>query len=241
MNKHVELIQLAHGVVEDIFVLKPGIMITQVSSPTPEFNKLAEAISLDNNRPFYEQHAELNARITYMSFKNDKSSEGYNRDMVDTYKHLSVYNDCSVTILLAGISLEATLEITAHNEASIARLTSSKTKAQSEPLFVIEPNCDIIQKEYIKKILEIKKNYCVNDLEIDNRLYPSNKAISLTVTMSLKNWHKTLIGRLSRSGVEREMLIICENICSLLHERFPLVIKTKENYYAMNNGEKYSE
>lgn len=240
MNNHLKLILASGGLVEkDIFITKPGIVITQISKPTEEFKNISDIMNIDSSRSDYERHGEFNSRITYMSFKDDKqNSSEYNRKMVEEFQHLSVYNDHHITFLLAGISVEASKEIVAHNEASVARLTSSKTKVQSNPLFVVN---DKKQIDYLTEIIEIRKKYLTGDIENDNMMFPCNKAISLTVTMSLKNWHKTLIGRLSNNGVEKEVLNIMTYICNILNEEYPLVIKTPEFYYNINNGEKYKK
>jgi hypothetical protein len=57
---------------------------------------------------------------------------------------------------LAGISLETSLELIAHSEARVARLTSSKTSAMSHPLFRIQAKTEPekqTQKQYIQNIL----------------------------------------------------------------------------------------
>lgn len=239
LNKHAQLIISAGGKLDNDFkefVIKPGICITQISKPTEEFMNISKLMNLDDSRPEYEQHAELNSRITYMSFNDKKNSKEFNEKMVKKLQHLSVYNDHHVTFLLAGISLEACLELTAHNEATIARLTSSKTKAQSDPLFAVN---SMNEMRYIDEVCNLRKQHLTGDLEQDNSLFPSRKAISMTMTMSLKNWHKTLIGRLSHNGVEKEVIKIMTEICNLLNERYPLVIDKAEEYFKLSNGAKY--
>jgi thymidylate synthase ThyX len=78
----------------------------------------------------------------------------------------------------------------------------------------------------------------LDDRETRNRLLPS-KATALTFTMSLKDYHKTFIGRLSFHGVEEEVRDICERMCDILHEEYPLVIRDSSWYYNRNNVEKY--
>lgn len=58
--------------------------------------------------------------------------------------------------------------------------------------------------------------------------------------MNIKDWHKTMIGRLSKHGVEYEMLEIMESILEILKNEYPLFFNTKEEYYAMNNNQKYN-
>ena len=65
------------------------------------------------------------------------------------------------------------------------------------------------------------------------------KATALTYTMSLKDFHKLFIGRLPASGNEHEVRDVCGRMCRLLHGRYPLVIRTPEEYAGMAHGEKY--
>ncbi len=243
-DRHVKLIELSGGKVEGDFVLLPGIMVTKRSSVSEEAKSLFEKMNIDTNRPEYEQHAEFNSRITYLSFKNEKSSsKEFNKKMIHEYGHRGVYNDEYVTFLIAGCSLETQLEFVAHNEATIARLTSSKTKAQNDPLYCISldnNNADL--KDYLKEIKSgiNTSNPNISD-ELKNMLHPGIKAVSFTITMSVKNWHKTLIGRLSHHGVETEMRQIMERIAIKLKEMYPIFFNTVEEYYQLGNNAKYSE
>jgi len=237
-KQHIKLIKGANGCLLDNLVLFPGVMITQITKPTEEFKKLSDLMNIDTDRPDYEQHGEFNSRITYMSFKEEvNDSKTYNEKMVNEHYHLSVYNDHHITFLLAGISLEASLEIIAHNEATVARLTSSKTKAQSNPLFVSDGSPK--QMKYYNEMSNSRAKNTTGDLENDNMMFPASKAISMTVTMSLKNWHKTLIGRLSDKGVEEEVIRVMILIRNQLFEKYPLIIKGQREYFNMNNGNKY--
>ncbi len=49
-----------------------------------------------------------------------------------------MFGPINATFLLAGLSLETSLEFIAHSEARVARLTSSKTAAMSSPLFRLQ-------------------------------------------------------------------------------------------------------
>jgi hypothetical protein len=256
-NKHIKLIQEASGkVTNDIFVEKPGVVITKVSSITNESKKIFDSMNIDLLRSESEQHAEFNSRLTYMSFKKDEDkidSKQYNNNMVNEFKHLSIYNDEIITFLVAGVAIETELEFIAHTEATVARLTSSKTKAQFEPLYkIITFNQDEEsiknQKEIIKDYILLKErhikkyhNYLkdASSMEIFNVNTIGSKAVSFTITMSLKNWHKTLIGRLSYQGVEIDMLETMEIIATQLQKKYPLLIKSVPEYYKMNNGKKY--
>lgn len=255
MNKykknHTLLIQEAGGIVEDnLFVTKVGVLLTKQSKVTSQAQQLFDKLNIDTNVNESEQHAEFNSRITYLSFKDEKTSSiEYNRKMIHEYGHRSVYNDEYVTFLIAGSSIETMLEFIAHNEATVARLTSSKTNAQNETLYRIQERnltSDFILfqknmvKEYLSKLKEYQKPINEIENEICNILNLGNKAVSFTITMNIKDWHKTMIGRLSNHGVEYEMLEIMESILEILKKEYPLFFNTKEEYYAMNNNKKYS-
>lgn len=70
-----------------------------------------------------------------------------------------------VTFLISGVTIETSLELVAHKEASVARLTSSKTHAMNLPLFRVQV---IITN--ILSYLGINNNYlgtrCVGSKEI---------------------------------------------------------------------------
>lgn len=232
-EKHKLLIESAGGVVDGVFVLKTGVMLTKKSQVTSEALELMNKLNIDDERPAFEQHAEFNSRITYLSFKDKKtSSENFNDMMINELEHRSVYNDEYVTFLIAGCSIETLSEFIAHGEAKISRLTGSKTKAQNNPLFKI--NTKGLSNEFIefqKKLVldyqDFKKIYedeavLSNDKhnEIFNLMTLGNKVSSFTITMSLKDWHKTFIGRLSSHGVELEVIDIMESIAKKLKHEY---------------------
>lgn len=243
-ERHIKLIKNSGGVIEDnLFVRTPGIMITKKSRLTDKAKELFNIMNIDDSEDEASQHAEFNSRITYMAFKDIKeSSRAYNDAMINEYGHLSVYNDEYITFLIAGCSVETELEFVAHNEATVARLTSSKTAAQDEPLYVLLGKRIDIQKEIIKEQIKLKKMWKKEFTDKDHEFFNMNtfgtKAVSFTITMSLKDWHKTLIGRLSNHGVEKEMLMIMEEIALKLKKEYPYLIKDIQEYYEMGNDKK---
>jgi thymidylate synthase ThyX len=259
MNKyqlsHKKLIENSGGEVEDVFVLKTGVIITKTSNITQEAQELFKSLNIDfdlnDKKTETKAHAEFNSRLTYLSFlDNASNNNNYINKMINEFQHLSIFNDEYVTFLIAGCSVETELEFIAHNEAKVARLTSSKTKAQNEPLYKIIDSISIdreTQKSFIKDFIKLKESYKeqfkTNDNSINNEVFnlftTGNKAVSFTITMSIKDWHKTLIGRLSEHGVEYEMLQICEEIALQLNNIYPYFFKTISEYYLMNNGKKY--
>ena len=248
---HRQLIEQAGGQVEDIFVLRTGVLMTKRSQITSAAAQLFETLHLDTTRADYEQHAEFNSRITYLSFPEEKqSAAAYHEKMIHQYGHRSIYNDEHVTFLIAGCAVETALEFIAHNEATIARLTSSKTKAQNAPLFKLlgnDPAFHEKQKQLIYNYIEAKEaapiahHQQAPNNEYWNLLHFGNKVVSFTITMSIKDWHKTLIGRLCYQGVETDLRPIMETIALQLKEAYPLFFDTVEAYYQLGNQEKYQQ
>jgi hypothetical protein len=232
---HKKLIELAGGKVEDGIVIEPGVTLIAKTSLTDEAKNIFEKMKV-NSLP------DFNSKITYLNFK-DKNLE----EIVANLGHLSIYNDTYVTILIAGISVEAELELVAHNEFKIARLTSSRTKAQSEPLFVL-PEAFKNEKEkfkkYINDLIQLRKKYFnepQNKDELEAYNYVPYKAVSLTMSGSIKDFHKTMIGRLSDYGVEIEVQNIFKKINEILRKEFPNIIKDVDYYYSLNNDSKYKK
>ena len=249
MDQH-HLISITGGTIEDIFVIKPGCILiskTEMTSNTHEiFNQLN--IDTENNS---EALAEFNSRITYLSFKNIlQDSKEYNYKMARMYQHLSVWGSQSATFLLTGISIETSLELISHNEASCSRLTTSRTKAMDNQLYSLNSveyknrellinKIKMIDSQRKEVFKEIGENKTLKDRELVNMLSCGYKATSLTYTMSIKDFHKLFIGRLSDNGNEEEVRLICEMMCEQLYKLYPMVIRNPGEYYKMGNENKY--
>ena len=252
-NRHELLIEKAGGIVkEHFFVEKVGVLLTKKSSVTSDALELFADMNIDDDLSEAEQHSEFNSRLTYMSFKDEKeSSKAYNDKMIKELGHRGVYNDEIVTFLIAGCSVETMLEFIAHNEATIARLTSSKTAAQDTPLYRLR--IEGLSEDFINMQKFIIKRFETERIKNRNLIDESNplekeifnvmnlgcKAVSFTITMSIKDWHKTLIGRLSNHGVESEMIEILNDVTDKLHSEYPYFFNTKEEYFEMGNEKKY--
>lgn len=248
-EKLIRLIEELGGAVEDgLFVTRPACAILARTEPSER--RVFELMNIDTSRPDYEQLGEFNSRVTYLSFPKERgSSEQYNADMVDKHKHLSVYGPVHVTFLIAGISVETSMELVAHAEARVARLTTSKTKAMNDALYRLQ-GTDAereLQRRFIRDFLELRAAFerehqprgSEDGNELWNILNVGAKATALTYTMSLKDYHKLFIGRLTPAGNELEVREICGRMCELLHERYPLVIKAPGHYVGVDHGEKY--
>lgn len=230
------IIEKSGGIVEDNIVKKPGVMITSVSKNTLEAEELFKSLNLNMDE---HPHAEFNGRLTYLNF-NNKVNQGYVDRIVNQHKHLSVFNDVQITVLIAGVSIEAELEFVAHNEATVSRLTSSRTFAQNNPLYVLSSEKEI---SFLNDFNNLKESYQFtsnnkDELEAKNMISLCSKATAFNISMSLKNWHKTFIGRLSDEGVEKEVRDVCAIICEALRKDYSVIIKSVDEYYSLNNSSK---
>lgn len=238
--KVMDLVAKAGGTIKYMngswFVIKHGVCLISESMFTHEFFKLSQEIDL----PYSENMlAEFNSRLTYMNFPENLSleeSDKYNKSMIEDHQHYSVHAHTYFTFLIAGCSVEACMELMAHNEAQVARLTTSNTKAMDDPIYY--SGGDMAVENQIWSDKKSKLDYGVKSRMMRNALNPGLKSIALNYTMSLKDFHKLFIGRISEKGVEPEVRLICERMCEILHKKNPLVIKSPNEYLAISNGQK---
>lgn len=238
-QRHEKLIELSGGIVEENkYVSQSAVVLKSYTKLSEEFLEIIKNMNISQEQEEYLQNAEFCGRITYLSFLDNQVStpETFPKKMIEL-GHLSVFNDIEVSFLIAGVSIETMLEFVAHNEGKIARLTSSKTDAQNECLY----NINLKEEKEFLSNLEKNKDKMKEILSNEriNMLSSGTKAVSFTISMSLKDWHKTLIGRLSKNGVETEMLEVCEKIAKKLKEKYPILILDIEDYYVLNNAKKY--
>lgn len=247
VDKMKRLVLEAGGIIEEErYVTQPGCVVVSESTQTEEGARLCEALHIDRSRPEYEQRAEFSSRVTYLSFPEaPQQADQYNEKMARVYQHLSVHSSTVVQFLIAGISIETSLELIAHGEAKVGRLTSSKTKAMDETLYRLIGSSEeqAAQKRCIEQFIPLREQWKNEGLKTEfmNMLNLPLKCTALTYTMNLKDFHKLFIGRLSEHGNETEVQEICRMMCAELHKRYPLVIRTPHEYYEMNNGAKYGD
>lgn len=157
-----------------------------------------------------------------------------------------------LTWVITGCSIEASMELIAHKEARVARLTTSKTKAMDKPLYRIYGSvhgvqCDTrFQKEIIKQIQMIRTKWSHSQgsktipQEIFNMSNCGNKCTALVYSMSLSDLHKLFIGRAGYNGNESEVRDIIQVMISQAHEKFPDYIWSYSEYLNSSNGSKYN-
>lgn len=171
--------------------------------------------------------------------------------------HVSILSDMRIehpnnviTFLIAGVSVECSLELIAHKEASVARLTTSKTNAMNNPMYCVYPcvhNKHISiesQKKYILEHIKLRnkfENYRSVSNEVFNIFNIGNKSTALCYSMSLENLHKLFIGRIGYHGNESEIRIVINKMIGLLNPMYQNIIKRSNEYLQMSNGDKYNE
>lgn len=241
-----KMIEFGNGVItEERFVEKPGVGILSKTELTNEGKDIFNTLNIDTSKEEYEQIGEFAGRITYNTFPSTpKDSAEYTKNMVEHHQHLSVFSSVVVTFLVAGISVETTLEFVAHHEGDVARITSSNTKAMNDCYYRVQGTEEerALQKEIVKDSIKIIKQHDAHNrmkTEFANMTLAATKTSAFSISMNIKNWHKTLIGRLSKKGNETEVREVCEIIANKLHNLYPSVIQKPEEYYELSNGEKY--
>ena len=226
---------------DEMFVEETGVKLLKTTEITEDARILFNIMHLSSKTEF-ERSAEFNSKMTYFSFTDKLNGDRLNDDMMNKYFHLSVCGDFSITFLIVGITDEILKELTAHREAHVSRLTSSKTKAQNATYYRVwgTDAQKLIQKRFIKKFLELKSSDDMEELTLEqkNSLNLPNKCAACEYTMTIKDFHKFLIGRSCESGNEAIIQEVAQKIAKLLNEKYPLLIKTPDEYKVMNNGEK---
>lgn len=161
--------------------------------------------------------------------------------------------ECSsnvATFLIAGCSSEAMTELCAHGEASVARLTCSKTKSMNDTLYRVFPELHSKpistewQKQMILSAIELRRQYKKHSdggcFEVFNMFNLSTKCVSLCYSMDLGSYHKLFIGRTQEPGNESEVRSIVKEMNAILHRLYPTIIRSHDDYSQMGNSDKYA-
>jgi len=161
---------------------------------------------------------------------------------------INVAKEAQATFLVAGISIEPSLELLAHKEAKVARLTSSKTNAMNLPMFRIQGTNTWAQKKYIEEIIRQRHKFELsynprkawdNGNEIFNITSPGCKSTTLCYSMTLKDFHSLFVGRMRPEGNENEIQEIVHEMATILHAHYPKLILSPKEYMNFGNAEKY--
>ena len=215
-----KLIEATGGkVLDNRFVLEPGvILISKTENVIPD--EICELFHLTEDK---KQLAELNARITYMNFKEPR--ENYLEDIVNGFHHQSILSNITLGFLITGVKGETLLEF-ASSSANISRQTTSRTKSANDTLYVAsEENI-----EYINQFLKIREDYLANhslaknkdDIEYQNEFNLFTKAMSFTISMNLYDWIYYVDKKIIQD-YEYELKSICKKIKELIRQEYPYI------------------
>lgn len=215
-----ELIKLSGGeVIDNRFVSKPGVMlISKTVNCIPE-----EVANLFNLTDDNKQLPELNARITYMNFKEGK--EDYLEEIVNVKKHQSILSNINLGFLIAGVKGETVLEFVS-SSADVSRQTTSRTRSADDTLYVVEKE-DI---PFVKEFLSLREKYLdshqekrdKDDIEKRNEYNLFTKAMSFTISMNLYDWVYYVDKKIIQD-YEYELKSICMTIRELIRKEYPYI------------------
>lgn len=226
-------------IMDDMFITSPGIMVMKEPVLTEEMGELMRELKISEGADHIKS-SEFNSKLTYLSFKKSDDPGKYVEKITGGYGHYSVCGDWHVSLLIAGISDEILKELVAHHEGHFSRLTSSNTKVQEKTYYVLYPDHHDEQIRYIREFLELRERHRASFAsgELWNSLNLPCKAAYCVMTMSLKDYHKFLIGRMSHDGNETEVRQIATVICDILHKKFPEIIREPSFYRGQSNTAK---
>jgi adenylate kinase len=158
-----------------------------------------------------------------------------------------------VSFLIAGVAIETSLELCAHKEARVARLTSSKTNAMTAPLFRVQGsmvsspsnavNSTAAQRMYLSQAVAMRNASLAmreqnSPMELKNMLLPACKATALCYSMKIADFHKLFIGRIPEPGNENEVRYVTAKMADILHAQFPEHIHPSAHYLGGSNKDK---
>jgi len=246
------LIEQVGGRVDTPFVEDPGAMLVKSGETlTSSGSAILEQMHISTEQNDTLRLAEFAARITYLAFpqspESSQDAAAYH-DRLRSLGHCSPYRlwHKSHVFFVAGCSIETSLELVAHHEGTVARLTSSRTHAMDEPLFRVQgsPVERARTREIITAMLTARmerqlEGASENWNEFFNMTAPSDKVTALLIGMDFVDWHRTFIGRFDVHGVETEVREICARMRAQLEDvDEDKLILTEEEYYALGNAAK---
>lgn len=215
-----KLIEYCGGrVIDNRYVVEPGvILISKTENLIP-----SSITSLFNLTEENKQLAELNARVTYMNFK--ESRENYIEDIINNRKHHSILSNITLGFLVAGVKGETLLEF-ASSIANISRQTSSRTKTATDTLYVTNED-DI---PYVEEYMALRSKYLTShpseedkdDIEKRNEFNLFTKAMTFTVSMPLSEWIYYVDKKILQD-YEYELKDICRKIKYLIKKEYPYI------------------
>lgn len=216
-----KLIELTGGkVLDNRFVIEPGVvLISKTENIIP--TDIAKLFNLTEEN---KQLAELNARITFMNFKEPR--EDYVENIINNLKHQSILSNINLGFLITGVKGETLLEF-ASSSANISRQTTSRTRSADDTLYVASER----NFSYINDFLKLRKSYTdkypltndKDDIEKRNEFNLFTKAMSFTISMNLYDWIYYVDKKIIQD-YEYELKTICMKIKELIKLEYPYII-----------------
>lgn len=229
-----QIVHAAGGIIRaGSYVAKPGVMLlADHEGLTQNAIKLFVELDVDVDNGTANALAEFAARLTYCSFDKDRDP----LDSALSAQHYSCLNSSPPVVLFAGHNIETQLELVAHHEFDVARMTSSNTIAMRRPLY------SGLNEMTVDEILNAKPyfNTASNYLSANTRhlMQPAAKASIMMMSGGLKDWHKLFIGRLKTHGVEPQVHEVVAMAHAEISKRYT-GIQSLDFYLNAENGAKY--
>ncbi|MNY85767.1 hypothetical protein D3C78_19670 [compost metagenome] len=214
------LITQSGGRVEGIFVKEHGIMLlSDEKGITHQAKHLFKEVNINQNQPLTKQLAEFTARLTYLSFP---ASPNYNPEAfhkrLTVMGHTSPYNLKPIAVLVAGLSIEAVLEIVSGKSNHSGRLTSSDTRAMDDTLYYLPKDADRKSVRWSIHAIRFFRKFLPAELSTltRNQLNLANKASAIVVSMTHEEWMQLIDARLHpNSHCELEYKIILNRLITM--------------------------
>ena len=215
-----KLIEYCGGkVIDDRYVVEPGVMlVAKTVNVIPD-----DVVNLFHLTDDNKRLAELNARVTYMNFKEPR--EDYIEDIINNIKHQSILNNIYLGFLVAGVKGETLLEF-ASSSANISRQTTSRTRSADDTLYVVSEEDTNLVDDFLKTRDAYLEKYPLEKdkdiIEKRNEFNLFTKAMSFTVSMNLYDWIYYVDKKLIQD-YEYEFKSICKKIKELIKQEYPYI------------------
>lgn len=143
------------------------------------------------------------------------------------------------------------MELIAHKEAAVARLTTSKTAAMNAPLFRVQGSSEstggsiaylklaLMARAAFERREDPRVKWGKDGVELFNISQAGAKCTALVYTMTISDFHKLFIGRMGEAGNEMEVREVVRLMANALHALYPAHILEPSEYLALGNGAKY--
>lgn len=220
MLSHEKIILSAGGSVSGNLVNSFGIKIISRTVFSDDYD-IQQAFEIKSNTPLEE----VNAKVTYLS---SSKNETYLKNIIG--RNHNIYHGDMVSILIAGIKESTVLELVSSSSFKCDRLTTSKTKAASETLYVKTRIPDKYLNEFCDLRNKMKKE-CSNlglSLEELNEFNLETKALSLVIHGNIYDTYLYTIKKL-KEDYEYELQQVCRTIKELLEKETIIKAYRKEN------------